>query len=199
LYHIQGLVESLDVLRPIALELGWETTLLVLLVCWYLFRLEKPVYLVDFTVFEAPKNWKVTHDQLLEIMRRQNCFTDDSVQFMARILERSGTGNATAWPPGIVKCLDGEPADRSVEAAREESSIVLFDVVRQVLENTNTNPKDIDILIVNCSLFSPTPSLCTLIINEFDMKPDILSYNLSGMGCRYPAFAEPSVSGFTCV
>jgi len=36
---------------------------------------------------------------------------------------------------------------------------------------------------VNCSLFSPTPSLCTMIINKFRMRSDICSYNLSGMGC----------------
>ena len=44
-------------------------------------------------------------------------------------------------------------------------------------------PTDIDILIVNCSLFCPTPSLSAMIVNHFRMRPDILSYNLGGMGC----------------
>lgn len=56
-------------------------------------------------------------------------------------------------------------------------------MVRQVLESTNTKPKDIDILVVNCSLFSPTPSLCSIIVNEFGLRSDVSSYNLSGMGC----------------
>jgi 3-ketoacyl-CoA synthase len=59
----------------------------------------------------------------------------------------------------------------------------MFDVVRRVLEQTKLKPKNIDVLIVNCSLFSPTPSLCAMIINEFKMRQDILTYNLSGMGC----------------
>lgn len=59
----------------------------------------------------------------------------------------------------------------------------MFDCVRNALKKTRTNPKDIDILVVNCSLFAPTPSLCTMIINEFGMRADICSYNLSGMGC----------------
>ena len=40
-----------------------------------------------------------------------------------------------------------------------------------------------DILIVNCSLFNPTPSLSAMIINHFKFKSNIVSYNLSGMGC----------------
>ena len=40
-----------------------------------------------------------------------------------------------------------------------------------------------DILIVNCSLFNPTPSLCAMIINHFKFNSNIVSYNLSGMGC----------------
>jgi predicted naringenin-chalcone synthase len=60
---------------------------------------------------------------------------------------------------------------------------VIFDVVEQVLRSTKTNPKNIDILVINCSLFSPTPSLCSMVINKFNMRSDISSYNLSGMGC----------------
>ena len=41
----------------------------------------------------------------------------------------------------------------------------------------------VDILIVNCSLFNPTPSLSAMIVNHFRMKSNVVSYNLSGMGC----------------
>ena len=41
----------------------------------------------------------------------------------------------------------------------------------------------VHILIVNCSLFNPTPSLAAMIINHFKMRSNIISYNLSGMGC----------------
>lgn len=41
----------------------------------------------------------------------------------------------------------------------------------------------VDILIVNCSLFNPTPSLSAMIVNHFKMKSNVVSYNLSGMGC----------------
>lgn len=41
----------------------------------------------------------------------------------------------------------------------------------------------VDVVIVNCSLFNPTPSLSAMVVNHFGMRPDIKSYNLSGMGC----------------
>lgn len=59
----------------------------------------------------------------------------------------------------------------------------MFDCVHHALRKTGVKARDIDFLIVNCSLFSPTPSLTSMIINEFGMKSDISSYNISGMGC----------------
>jgi len=41
----------------------------------------------------------------------------------------------------------------------------------------------VDILIVNCSLFNPTPSLASMVVNHFRMRPSVITYNLSGMGC----------------
>lgn len=41
----------------------------------------------------------------------------------------------------------------------------------------------IDILIVVCSCFAPTPSLASMVVNHFKMRTDVLSHNLSGMGC----------------
>jgi len=59
----------------------------------------------------------------------------------------------------------------------------MYDCISRILESTGVKAKNIDFLVVNCSLFSPTPSLCSMIINKFGMRADIASYNLSGMGC----------------
>lgn len=42
-------------------------------------------------------------------------------------------------------------------------------------------PRDFSFLVVNCSLFNPTPSLSALVINHFKMRSDIVSYNLGGV------------------
>ena len=98
-------------------------------------------------------------------MRNQKCFTEESLKFQERMLVQSGVGPSTAWPPGIVKCLNDPTikSDRSAEAARNESETVIYDVVGRVLESTGTKAKDVDILVINCSLFCPTPSLCSMV------------------------------------
>jgi len=104
------------------------------LVIWYITQREQPVYLIDFSTFEPPDEWKVTPDQLMQIMRAQNCFTEESVEFLDRMLKQSGCGPRTAWPPGTVQCLEGKTADTTAEAARKESEVggwvdISFDVL----------------------------------------------------------------------
>ncbi len=161
-----------------------EGAFLVLVILGWILTMNNPIYLLSFATFKAPDSWKVSHDQIIEMMRRQNCFTEDSIDFMKRLIVRSGTGQHTAWPPGIVQCLeDGKKTDRSIAASREEAETVIFDIVEKAMKKAKVGPKDIDVLVINCSLFSPTPSLCATVITHFGMRGDILSYNLSGMGC----------------
>ena len=121
----------------------------------------------------------------MEVLSRLGCFEENSLHFMRRILENSGTGQATAVPPGIVQCLknDHTSIDSSIQASRNEAETVIFDVVQAALTKANLSPRDIDVLIINCSLFSPTPSLCAMVLSHFNMRSDVATYNLSGMGC----------------
>lgn len=166
-----------------------KTTAIALVLAAWFVRMDSPVYLLSFSTWKAPDSWKLTHDEIVDTMRRQGCFTEESLSFLRRILERSGTGQATAWPPGIVRCLEddenGQPlkADRSMEASRKEAETIIFDIVGDALKKAAVKPKEIDILIINCSLFSPTPSLCAMVTSHFGMRADCATYNLSGMGC----------------
>jgi 3-ketoacyl-CoA synthase len=57
------------------------------------------------------------------------------------------------------------------------------DSCRELFEKTGVKPSQIGIVIVNCSLFVPTPSWCAHIQHSFKMRSDVLSFNLGGMGC----------------
>lgn len=91
--------------------------------------------------------------------------------------------------------------------------MILFPIVEEVLRKGDVSPQRVDILIVNCSLFNPTPSLASMvclylslsvcwvalnaaeepavgvpdfamqIVNRFKMRQNIKSFNLAGMGC----------------
>ena len=58
-----------------------------------------------------------------------------------------------------------------------------FTAIRDVLNKTGVQPRQVKVVIVNCSLFNPTPSLSATIMNHFKMGSSTINYNLSGMGC----------------
>lgn len=71
----------------------------------------------------------------------------------------------------------------TMKEGRAEASTVIFGALDELFEKTKVRPKDIGVLVVNCSIFNPTPSLSAMIINHYKMRGNILSYNLGGMGC----------------
>eukprot|EP01025_Chloroclados_australasicus_P032699 TRINITY_DN3313_c1_g1_i1.p1 TRINITY_DN3313_c1_g1~~TRINITY_DN3313_c1_g1_i1.p1 ORF type:complete len:510 (-),score=43.66 TRINITY_DN3313_c1_g1_i1:328-1857(-) len=143
------------------------------------FNKSKPVYLVDFAVYKPDDSLKMPFDKHMELSRKSGRFDETALEFQEKILTRSGLGQHTYVPKG----LHVLPPEITMQNAREEAEDVLYNSVDEALRRTNLKPKDIGILIVNCSLFNPTPSLSAMIINHFKMRSNIVSYNLSGMGC----------------
>ena len=115
--------------------------------------IHRPCYLMSFSTFKAPDSWKLTQDEIMTCMENQGVFTEESLSFMKRMLSRSGTGNSTAWPPGISQSLDpSQKMDASIESSRKEAKIVIFEVVADALKKANVSAKEIDFLVINCSL-----------------------------------------------
>nr|XP_025642509.2 3-ketoacyl-CoA synthase 4 isoform X10 [Arachis hypogaea] len=75
------------------------------------------------------------------------------------------------------------PPTPSMAVAREEAENVMFGALDNLSANTKIKPKDIGVLVVNCSLFNPTPSLSAMIVNKYKRRGNIRSFNLGGMGC----------------
>ncbi|XP_075484750.1 3-ketoacyl-CoA synthase 6-like [Primulina tabacum] len=139
----------------------------------------RTVYLVDFALFEPPQSMRVSFAGFMEHARMALFPEPKSIHFQMKILERSGLGEQTCLPPAIHYI----PPCPSMALAREEAELVIFSCVDTLFKNTGIKPKDVDFLILNCSLFSPTPSLTAMVINKYKMRSNIKSFNLSGMGC----------------
>ncbi|KAF2311098.1 hypothetical protein GH714_019479 [Hevea brasiliensis] len=139
----------------------------------------RTIYLVDYACYKPPVTCRVPFSTFMEHSRLILKDNPKSVEFQMRILERSGLGEETCLPPAIHYI----PPKPTMEAARGEAELVIFSAVDSLFKTTGLKPKDIDILIVNCSLFSPTPSLSAMIINKYKLRSNIKSFNLSGMGC----------------
>lgn len=145
----------------------------------YFMSKPRSVYLVDYTCYKAPITCRVPFSTFMEHSRLNLKDNPKSVEFQMRILERSGLGEETSLPPAIHYI----PPNPNMEAARGEAELVIFSAIDSLFARTGLKPKDIDILIVNCSLFSPTPSLSAMVVNKYKLRSNIKSYNLSGMGC----------------
>nr|XP_043640234.1 3-ketoacyl-CoA synthase 6 [Erigeron canadensis] len=145
----------------------------------YFMSKPRSVYLVDYSCYKAPITCRVPFSTFMEHSRLILKDNPKSVEFQMRILERSGLGEETSLPPAIHYI----PPKPNMEAARGEAELVIFSAIDSLFAKTSLKPKDIDILIVNCSLFSPTPSLSAMVVNKYKLRSNIKSYNLSGMGC----------------
>ncbi|KAK9136345.1 hypothetical protein Syun_015675 [Stephania yunnanensis] len=106
-------------------------------------------------------------------------FDESSVEFQRKILENAGIGEETYMP----EVMHRVPLRVTMAAAREETEQVMFGALHTLFANTSIKPNDIGILVVNCSLFNPTPSLSASIVNKFKLRGNIKSFNLGGMGC----------------
>lgn len=112
-------------------------------------------------------------------LREEEFNTTEVNEFEKKVIVRSGMGNETYCAEGS----DFIPSDNSLKQAMIEVKLVLFTVVETLLKKHKINPKSIDILVTNCSINCPTPSLSSLVINKFGFRSNIRSFHLSGMGC----------------
>ena len=169
---------------PVAVEVPLARLLLVvggMVVLWRLGLLNRgtPVYLVDFSVYKPRPESLVSRAKFKNFSRDVGKFDEKSMSFQERLIDRSGLGDATSLPPGIL----AQPPDISMARARAEAEEVIFQCVDSVLEKTGLKPRDFTVLVVNCSLYCPTPSLASMVVNRYRFKQTIQSYSLGGMGC----------------
>eukprot|EP01018_Ginkgo_biloba_P008140 Gb_20097 [translate_table: standard] len=145
----------------------------------YVMSRPRPVYLVDYSGYKPPEALRVNYERFMEHSKLSGNFDAPALEFQRKILERSGLGEET-YVPSAMHYLPPRP---SMAAAREEAEQVMFGALDDLFRKTGLNPKDIGILVVNCSLFNPTPSLSAMIVNKYKLRGNIRSFNLGGMGC----------------
>ncbi|KAK7291194.1 hypothetical protein RIF29_06140 [Crotalaria pallida] len=145
----------------------------------FAFTRPRVVYLVDHSCFRPADGLKAPFHDFMEHSRLIGHFNESSLEFQRKILERAGLGEETYVPEAMLSI----PPRPSMAAARAEAEQVMFGALDNLFQSTGLKPKDIGILVVNCSLFNPTPSLSAMIVNRYKLRGNILSFNLGGMGC----------------
>ncbi|XP_061373939.1 3-ketoacyl-CoA synthase 6-like [Gastrolobium bilobum] len=142
-----------------------------------------PIHLVGFSCLKPPSYCRVPFGTFLESCSLFEVFDNESLAFMAKVLHSSGQSEETCLPPALHYI---PPKTHQTESIKEVH-MVLFPIMDDLFAKTNISPLDIDILILNCSGFCPSPSLTSIVINKYSMRSDIKSYNVSGMGCSASA------------
>lgn len=136
--------------------------LLVFFLTVYVMSRPRPIYLVDYACYLPQESLKVKLNYFLERTKMSGFFDEKSVNFQQKILERSGLGDETYLP----SAMHALPPCPNMKFAREEAEEVMFGCLDELFEKTKVKPKDIGVLVVNCSLFNPTPSLSAMIVKD---------------------------------
>ncbi|ESQ53672.1 hypothetical protein EUTSA_v10025028mg [Eutrema salsugineum] len=146
-----------------------------------LFFMYRPrsVYLLDYSCYLPPSNLQIGYEKFMNRSKLIDNFHESSLEFQRKILNRSGLGEETYLPESIL-CIPPRP---TMAAAREEAEQVIFGAIDNLFDNTKINPREISVLVVNCSLFNPTPSLSAMVVNKYKLRENVKSFNLGGMGC----------------
>ncbi|XP_068642399.1 3-ketoacyl-CoA synthase 6-like [Aristolochia californica] len=140
-----------------------------------------PVYIVDFSCYDPPYTCRIPyaafeeHAYLVYHKEEERHLAD----FHVRVLHLSGLGEETALPP-VTHYVPPKP---TLDAAREEAELIMYSTVESLLKKTGVRAEEIDVVVVNCSVFCPNPSLVDMMVNMFKFREDVKCINLSGMGC----------------
>uniref|UniRef100_A0ACD5W5Y3 Uncharacterized protein n=1 Tax=Avena sativa TaxID=4498 RepID=A0ACD5W5Y3_AVESA len=145
----------------------------------YLARRPRAVYLLDFACYKPGPEHVVTRETFMDQSKEAGVFTDDNLAFQQKILERSGLGQGTYFPAAVLN----SPPNPCMAEARREAEAVMFGAIDSLLAKTGVRARDIGVVVVNCSLFNPTPSLSAMVVNHYKLRGNVASYNLGGMGC----------------
>ncbi|KAG6538076.1 hypothetical protein ZIOFF_003179 [Zingiber officinale] len=155
------------------------STLLALSTALCFMKRPRPVYLLDFACVKPGVACQCPRERFMKQSVGAGVFTEENLAFQKKILERSGLGQETYFPEAL---LASSPRP-CMEEARKEAEMVMFGAIDDLLAKTGVRPREIGILVVNCSLFNPTPSLSSMVVNRYKLRGNVLSYNLGGMGC----------------
>ncbi|PNW84282.1 hypothetical protein CHLRE_04g228150v5 [Chlamydomonas reinhardtii] len=145
-----------------------------------------PTYLVDFACYRPADELKVVATEVEEAGKHWPMYSEGIKDFLWKVLLKSGLSTETTFLPKAVHPCHTRLPDSTVPTALEEARVVMVGAIDELLGRVpgGLDPAaDIDILITSNSIFCSTPSLASMVVNHYKLRPDIQAYHLGGMGC----------------
>ncbi|CAL1387209.1 unnamed protein product [Linum trigynum] len=137
-------------------------------------------YMLHYECYKGTEDRKLDTMTCAELLMRNKNLGLQEYRFLLQAIVNSGLGEETYGPRNI---LEGREATPTLSDSLSEIDDIAFDTLDALFAKTGISPRDIDILVVNISLFSPAPSLTSRVVNRYKMREDIKTFNISGMGC----------------
>ncbi|KAI5072794.1 hypothetical protein GOP47_0012900 [Adiantum capillus-veneris] len=138
-----------------------------------------PCYLIDFCCTEAEGNVAVTEEVYTKFITKWRSVKESNLAFQEKVLLRSGIGNESYAPMTLLSKAE----DVDLQDAREETENLISVAAKRLLQQVGIEAREIDIVVINCSLFNPTPSLSAFLVHALSMRSNVKTFNLAGMGC----------------
>ncbi|KAK9277406.1 hypothetical protein L1049_006949 [Liquidambar formosana] len=178
-FTFNDLLEFMYHSNPNSIALRLCLTLVVILSTLYIVKPSRKVFLLDFACYKPKDTQASTNERVLKQIGKYGKFTEESMDFMKKMMGKSGLGQSTYLPDALLK----ECPNPCMKEAREEAEEVMFGAIDELLRKTRVKSEDIGILVVNCSIFNVVPSLSAMIVARYKLGENVRSYNLGGMGC----------------
>ncbi|VVA34529.1 PREDICTED: 3-ketoacyl-CoA synthase [Prunus dulcis] len=145
-------------------------------------RRDQACYLLAYECYMPTNDMMLSTDSCVKIVTRNKNLGLEEFRFLLKTIVNSGIGEETYCPKNII---EGREDDATLVDELLEMDDVIFDTLDKLFAKFSAiSPSQIDILVVNVSMFSPAPSLTSRIVNRYKMREDIKTFNLSGMGCK---------------
>ncbi|KAI3952106.1 hypothetical protein MKW92_014708 [Papaver armeniacum] len=137
-------------------------------------------YILEYECYKPTDDRKLDTELCGDVIRRNKTLGLEEYKFLLKAIVSSGIGEETYGPRNIIEGRENAP---SIKDSLIEVEEFFYDTLDKLFAKSNVSPQDIDILVVNISIFVTSPSLTARIINRYKMREDVQVFNLSGMGC----------------
>ncbi|KAE8658738.1 3-ketoacyl-CoA synthase 3 [Hibiscus syriacus] len=141
---------------------------------------DQQCYILDYQCYKPSDDRMVGTEFCGEVIKRNKNLGLNEYKFLLKAVVSSGIGEQT-YAPRIM--FSGREECPKLEDGILEMEEFFCDSIGKLLSRAGISPQEIDLLVVNISMFAAVPSLSSRIINHYKMRSDIKSFNLTAMGC----------------
>lgn len=156
------------------------TYLLYKIIKWVHSKQHQQCYIIDYQGYKPTDDRMVDTQKSGEIISRNKNLGLNEFKFLLKAVVSSGIGEQT-YAPRVT--FTERLENPTLKDCLQEMDEFFHTTITKLLSRSSVSAQDIDVLVVNISMFTPLPSLSSRIMNHYKMREDVKVFNLSGMGC----------------